>query len=135
MATIKVRRLKQIPAEITVPGDKSISHRAAMFAGLAKGRTEISGFLPSAKTAFCTVHAMESMGAKVEWLEETPGVGFTKLAITGNGMKLQPPARLHRVRELRHHHAPARGHPCGATLHHRARKGDASLQAPDEACG
>ena len=89
MATIKVRRLKQIPAEITVPGDKSISHRAAMFAGLANGRTEISGFLPS-EDCICTVHAMESMGAKVEWLEETPGVGFTKLAITGQGMKLQP---------------------------------------------
>lgn len=90
MATIKVRRLKQIPAEITVPGDKSISHRAAMFAGLANGRTEISGFLPS-EDCICTVHAMESMGAKVEWLEMTPGVGFTKLAITGQGMKLQPP--------------------------------------------
>ena len=70
MATIKVRRLKQIPAEITVPGDKSISHRAAMFAGLANGRTEISGFLPS-EDCICTVHAMEAMGAKVEWLEET----------------------------------------------------------------
>ena len=39
MATIKSRKLKSIPAEITVPGDKSISHRSAMFAGLANGRT------------------------------------------------------------------------------------------------
>jgi len=92
MATIKVRRLKQIPAEITVPGDKSISHRAAMFAGLADGRTEISGFLPS-EDCICTVRAMEALGADVEWIEETPGVGFTRLAITGHGMKLQPPTR------------------------------------------
>ena len=92
MATIKVRRFKQIPAEITVPGDKSISHRAAMFAGLADGRTEISGFLPS-EDCICTVRAMEALGADVEWLEETPGVGYTRLAITGHGMKLQPPTR------------------------------------------
>ena len=31
--------------EITVPGDKSISHRAIMFGSIAKGNTEISGFL------------------------------------------------------------------------------------------
>lgn len=90
MATIKVRRLKQIPAEITVPGDKSISHRAAMFAGLADGRTEISGFLPS-EDCICTANAMKALGADVEWLEETPGVGFTRLAITGHGMRLKQP--------------------------------------------
>jgi 3-phosphoshikimate 1-carboxyvinyltransferase len=89
MAQIKVRRLKSLPAEITVPGDKSISHRSAMFAGMAKGRTEIDGFLPS-EDCLCTVHAMQALGAEVEFLEETPGVGFTKLAITGKGMTLQP---------------------------------------------
>ncbi len=92
MATIKVHQLKQIPAEITVPGDKSISHRAAMFAGLANGRTEISGFLPS-EDCICTVHAMEALGAEVEWLEQTEGVGFTRLAITGHGMHLKPPTQ------------------------------------------
>lgn len=90
IAMIKVQRLQQIPAEITVPGDKSISHRAAMFAGMANGRTEISGFLPS-EDCICTVNAMKAMGAEVEWLEETPGVGFTRLAITGHGSKLKQP--------------------------------------------
>ena len=92
MATIKVRKFKHIPAEATVPGDKSISHRSVMFAGLAKGRTVISGFLPS-EDCMCTARAMEALGAEIEWLEQTEGVGWTKLAVTGHGMQLKEPAK------------------------------------------
>ncbi len=92
MAQIKVRKLRHIPAEISVPGDKSISHRSAMFAGLAKGRTVIKGFLPS-EDCLCTVHAMEALGAEVEWLEEIEGIGPVTLAITGHGMKLKAPSQ------------------------------------------
>lgn len=90
MASLKSKKLKSIPAEITVPGDKSISHRSAMFAGLAKGTTVIDGFLPS-EDCLCTVHAMEALGATVEPIETVEGVGLVKLAITGNGMKLKAP--------------------------------------------
>lgn len=92
MASLKSKKLKSIPAEITVPGDKSISHRSAMFAGLAKGTTVIDGFLPS-EDCLCTVHAMEALGATMEPLEEVEGVGLVKLAITGNGMKLKAPTK------------------------------------------
>jgi 3-phosphoshikimate 1-carboxyvinyltransferase len=92
MASLKSKKLKSIPAEITVPGDKSISHRSAMFAGLAKGTTIIEGFLPS-EDCLCTVHAMQALGATVEPLEEVEGVGLVKLAITGNGMKLKAPTK------------------------------------------
>lgn len=92
MASLKSKKLKSIPAEITVPGDKSISHRSAMFAGLAKGTTIIDGFLPS-EDCLCTVHAMQALGATMEPLEEVEGVGLTKLAITGNGMKLKAPEK------------------------------------------
>lgn len=91
MATLKVRKLKSFPAEISVPGDKSISHRAAMFAGMADGTTVIEGFLPS-EDCLCTVKAMEAMGAVVEPLEELEGVGLVKMAITGHGPKLKAPA-------------------------------------------
>jgi 3-phosphoshikimate 1-carboxyvinyltransferase len=90
MATLKVRKLKSFPAEISVPGDKSISHRAAMFAGMADGTTVIEGFLPS-EDCLCTVKAMEAMGAGVEPLEELEGVGLVKMAITGHGPKLKAP--------------------------------------------
>lgn len=92
MASLKSKKLKSIPAEITVPGDKSISHRSAMFAGLARGTTVIEGFLPS-EDCLCTVHAMEALGATMEPLEEVEGVGLVKLAITGNGMKLKSPSK------------------------------------------
>lgn len=92
MASLKSKKLKSIPAEITVPGDKSISHRAAMFAGMAKGTTVIDGFLPS-EDCLCTVQAMQALGAAVEPIEEVEGVGLVKLAITGNGMKLKAPAK------------------------------------------
>ena len=91
MASFKVRKLRCIPPEITVPGDKSISHRSAMFAGMANGRTVISGFLPS-EDCLCTVKAMESLGAEVDILEEVQGIGPVTLAITGHGMKLKAPA-------------------------------------------
>ncbi|HEY1083132.1 MAG TPA: 3-phosphoshikimate 1-carboxyvinyltransferase [Prosthecobacter sp.] len=91
MATLKVRKLQSFPAEISVPGDKSISHRAAMFSGMASGTTVIEGFLPS-EDCLCSVKAMEAMGAKVQPLEETPGIGLTKLAVTGNGPKLKAPS-------------------------------------------
>ena len=47
MAEIKVRAVEPFSAEITVPGDKSISHRSVMFGALSNGVCEVTGFLPS----------------------------------------------------------------------------------------
>lgn len=91
MSTLTVKRLQKLPAEITVPGDKSISHRAAMFAGLADGTTVVSGFLPS-EDCLCSLRAMEALGAVVVPLEEELGVGLVKMAITGRAMNLQAPS-------------------------------------------
>ena len=90
MATLKVRKFKHVPSEITVPGDKSISHRAVMLAGLAKGRSVISGFLHS-EDCIRTVRAMEKLGAEVEWIEQNEGQGWVQIAITGHGTKLREP--------------------------------------------
>jgi 3-phosphoshikimate 1-carboxyvinyltransferase len=38
-----------VRGEVLVPGDKSISHRAALFAALANGTGRISGFLESVR--------------------------------------------------------------------------------------
>lgn len=46
------------------PGDKSISHRAAMFGGLAEGVTRIHGFLEAEDTQ-ATLNAMAALGAEV----------------------------------------------------------------------
>ena len=50
--------------EITVPGDKSISHRAIMFGSIAKGTTEITGFLNSAD-CHSTISCFKQMGINI----------------------------------------------------------------------
>ena len=92
MPSLTVNRLQQVPSEITVPGDKSVSHRAAMFAGLADGTTVIDGFLPS-EDCLCTVNAMAALGATVQPLHEEPGVGLVKMAVTGTAGHLKAPAQ------------------------------------------
>ncbi|MFO6447580.1 3-phosphoshikimate 1-carboxyvinyltransferase [Erythrobacter sp. NE805] len=65
---------------IRVPGDKSISHRALMFAGLAVGRSRITGLLEG-EDVLATAAAMRQFGAHVEregdgtWSVEGVGVG------------------------------------------------------------
>ena len=49
----------------TVPGDKSISHRALIFGALAEGRTTITGLLES-EDILCTARALQHLGAKIE---------------------------------------------------------------------
>ena len=51
--------------EITVPGDKSISHRSLLLGGIAEGRTEVDGFLES-EDCLATLNAMRAMGVAIE---------------------------------------------------------------------
>lgn len=65
--------------EITVPGDKSISHRSIMLGSLAKGMTVVRGFLHG-EDNHSTLRAFLSMGIEIK--EEQNGV----LAIVGKGL-------------------------------------------------
>ena len=51
--------------EIVVPGDKSVSHRAIMFASLAEGTSRISGFLEGEDTR-ATAKAFAQMGVEIQ---------------------------------------------------------------------
>lgn len=86
---IQVRPAKQLGGEISVPGDKSISHRSVMLAALTNGPCEISGFLPS-EDCLSTVGAMRELGVKIDVLEEGLS-GPTKLLVHGGGMQLKAP--------------------------------------------
>ncbi len=68
-----------IQGSFTVPGDKSMSHRAAMFASIAQGTTRITGFL-AGEDSLNTLSAFASMGAKVVRDENT-------LTVEGVGMR------------------------------------------------
>jgi len=70
MANWKVRKAPRIISEITVPGDKSISHRAVLLAALSNGTCVIRGFLPSGD-CLATVTAMRALGVEIEQPEPT----------------------------------------------------------------
>ncbi len=73
---------------ISVPGDKSMSHRAVMLASLADGVSEIHGFLPG-EDNLATAQMFIDMGVKIEWLNEAK----TSLRVHGVGLHgLQEPA-------------------------------------------
>src|SRR5256885_9213987 len=61
----RIKRAPRIEAEITVPGDKSISHRAVIIGSLTNGACVVRGFLPS-DDCLRTVQAMRSLGIKIE---------------------------------------------------------------------
>ncbi|MBI5628424.1 MAG: 3-phosphoshikimate 1-carboxyvinyltransferase, partial [Candidatus Rokubacteria bacterium] len=61
---IHVTPVRRLRGEVTVPGDKSISHRAALFGALAAGRTEISGFLEG-EDCLATLKAVRALGVEV----------------------------------------------------------------------
>ncbi len=69
-----------LTGRIRVPGDKSISHRALMFASLAIGETLIDGLLEG-EDVHATARAMQQMGARIErdesgrWRVHGVGVG------------------------------------------------------------
>src|SRR5437870_4683566 len=62
---LRVKRAPRIDIEITVPGDKSISHRAVIIAALSNGPCTLRGFLPS-EDCMHTVNAMRALGIKIE---------------------------------------------------------------------
>jgi 3-phosphoshikimate 1-carboxyvinyltransferase len=73
-------------ARLTVPGDKSVSHRALMLGSIAEGRTEVSGFLDG-DDCLATAAAMRSLGVTIE--QPSP----TELILEGVGLHgLRAPA-------------------------------------------
>lgn len=54
-----------LKGEITIPGDKSISHRAVMFGAVSKGITEVTNFLQGAD-CLSTISCFQKMGIQIE---------------------------------------------------------------------
>jgi 3-phosphoshikimate 1-carboxyvinyltransferase len=82
------RRSGPLAGTVRVPGDKSISHRALMFGGIASGETRITGLLEG-EDVLRTGEAMRAFGARIdraggEWIVR--GVG--------NGCLLEPGSPL-----------------------------------------
>jgi 3-phosphoshikimate 1-carboxyvinyltransferase len=74
-----VNPLRRLTGEIAVPGDKSISHRSVMLAGLADSPVRIGNFLAAAD-CLSTVACMRALGVRVDQ------VGESELIVQGNGL-------------------------------------------------
>ncbi|NLZ80365.1 MAG: 3-phosphoshikimate 1-carboxyvinyltransferase [Clostridiales bacterium] len=75
---MKITRVNRLGGEITVPGDKSISHRAIMLGSISKGTTEIHNFLEGAD-CLSTIDCFKRMGIQIEKKED-------KILVYGNGL-------------------------------------------------
>ncbi len=77
----------KLRGHVRVPGDKSISHRALMFAALVKGTTEIDGLLEG-EDVMRTAEALRACGANItrmgagQWKVEGVGVHGLKAPTT-----------------------------------------------------
>lgn len=67
---MEFQSVKKLRGEVRVPGDKSISHRAVMFGALAKGKTQITGFLRGAD-CLSTISCFRQLGIIIEETADT----------------------------------------------------------------
>jgi 3-phosphoshikimate 1-carboxyvinyltransferase len=67
---LSVNKIKPFQAVVSVPGDKSISHRSVMIASIANGVSTIDNFLPG-EDCLSTVRCMRQLGVEIEQLSPT----------------------------------------------------------------
>jgi 3-phosphoshikimate 1-carboxyvinyltransferase len=82
---IRVKRAPHIDTEITVPGDKSISHRAAIIGALSNGVCRLDGFLVG-DDCMRTVNALRALGVRIDEAEGNA------IIVHGKKRVLNPPA-------------------------------------------
>ncbi|SNB67628.1 3-phosphoshikimate 1-carboxyvinyltransferase [Arboricoccus pini] len=93
LADLDTRALLLVPparplrGRVVLPGSKSITNRALLLAGLAKGRSHLKGALKSDDTARMA-EALVAMGVRIEEPDATSFV------VAGTGRLLPPPAPL-----------------------------------------
>ena len=88
MSHLKLYSGSSLTGQCRVPGDKSISHRSVIFAGIAEGASKINGFLDG-HDCRATIDVMRNLGVQID--KKSP----TELIIHGRGIDgLQEPNGL-----------------------------------------
>ena len=81
----------KLSGRFSVPGDKSISHRALMLSAIAEGQSRITGFLDSEDT-LATMAAFRSMGVEIQYSSDNEvivgGVGMQGLSAPETALNL-----------------------------------------------
>src|ERR1700752_3934794 len=70
--------------QVSVPGDKSISHRYGMLSALADGQSVIENYAPGADCR-STLHCLSQLGVAIA-IEPAPGVG-PRITVEGRGLR------------------------------------------------
>ncbi len=84
---MKFQSVSKLQGTVTVPGDKSISHRSVMLASIAEGTSEITNFLEGAD-CLSTIDCFRKLGVQIEF---TPSSG--RVLVHGTGLNgLSAPA-------------------------------------------
>lgn len=79
MSVKTITKAKGLRGEVTIPGDKSISHRSIMFGSLALGKTEVTNFLEGAD-CLSTIDCFRKMG--IEIIHDNQ-----KIIVNGKGLR------------------------------------------------
>jgi 3-phosphoshikimate 1-carboxyvinyltransferase len=91
MSGFKAHPAMRVFGTLSVPGDKSISHRALMLSGIAEGVSEVSGFLAS-EDCLASLAAMRALGVRIEQISATHvlihGVGMHGLQGAGRALDM-----------------------------------------------
>ena len=82
--SLVVNQTRGLRGTATVPGDKSLSHRAVMFGALAQGTSQVKGWLAAGDTE-ASLRCIQALGVQVERHSQS------ELTIHGTGA-LRPPA-------------------------------------------
>ncbi|MCB1214745.1 MAG: 3-phosphoshikimate 1-carboxyvinyltransferase [Deltaproteobacteria bacterium] len=86
MSDIYIKPTGSFQGEITVPGDKSISHRAIMFSALAQGTSHLKGLLLG-EDVLSTIECFRQLGVSIE-------IGKSQVMVHGVGLQgLKAPAK------------------------------------------
>jgi 3-phosphoshikimate 1-carboxyvinyltransferase len=85
VSQLRVKPGRPLSGRVSVPGDKSISHRALLLGAIAEGTSRVENFLPAAD-CLATLRAARALGVEVEELAPT------MLLVSGRGLRgLQEP--------------------------------------------
>ncbi|QBE98142.1 3-phosphoshikimate 1-carboxyvinyltransferase 1 [Blautia producta] len=84
---MKFKKINALRGEVTIPGDKSISHRAVMLGAISEGTTRITNFLRGAD-CLSTIACFRKMGIDIE-------ESLDQILVHGKGLHgLQAPADI-----------------------------------------
>src|SRR3990170_6737385 len=89
MGAQTVRRPEHLHGTVQVPGDKSISHRAALLGALATGPSRVRRFL-AADDCLATLDCLRALGVESRLEEQEPGVAALEVGGLGLYSLIEP---------------------------------------------